>query len=69
MDACRGGVRWPCDSGAVDTYLVTLASPVGQRTPGRISGTCLHASSSSGPADLWMADTGVAEGVGVSACP
>lgn len=39
------------------TYGVILASPVGQRTPGWTSGTFRHASKSSGPAALCMADT------------
>lgn len=34
------------------TYGVILASPVGQRTPGRTSGTLAQASFSSGPAAL-----------------
>ena len=36
-------------------YLVMRASPVGQRTLGRTSGTVRHSSSSSGPAARWIA--------------
>lgn len=38
------------------TYGVILASPVGQRTPLRTSGILRHASRSSGPAALCIAD-------------
>lgn len=40
----------------LNTYGVILASPVGQRTPGRTSGTFLQAAKSSGPADPWIAE-------------
>lgn len=58
------GYSWACHRRKTDsgegctgawTHGVMRASPVGQRTPGLISGTALHASSSSGPAALWMA--------------
>lgn len=41
------------------TYGVILASPVGQRTLGRTSGTSQHAARSSGPAALCIAETSI----------